>query len=129
MIHRKVSAASLLAASLTALLALAARAEAHHSFAMFDKKSSTTVKGTVSKVEWKNPHAYLFVNVTAEGGATRQYTIECSSPNELKRFGWKMTSVKVGDAVTAEIYPLRDGRPGGLLYALTLPNGVVLKAN
>jgi hypothetical protein len=129
MIHRNVTAATLLAASLFALFALAARAEAHHSFAMFDKKKFTTLRGTISKVEWMNPHAYLFLNVAGEGGTSRQYAIECSSPNELKRFGWKKNSVKVGDAVTVEIYPLRDGRPGGLLYALTLPDGVVLKAN
>jgi hypothetical protein len=129
MIHRKVTAATWLAASLTALFALAARVEAHHSFAMFDKKSSVTIKGTVTKVEWMNPHAYLFLDVVGEGGTTRKYAIECSSPNELKRFGWKMSSVKVGDAVTVEIYPLRDGRPGGLLYAVTLPTGVVLKGN
>jgi hypothetical protein len=127
--HRRVTAATLLAASLSALFAPAPRVEAHHSFAMFDKKSPTTVKGTVTKVEWMNPHAYLFVDVVGEGGTTRRYAIECSSPNELKRFGWKMNSVKVGDVVSLEIYPLRDGRPGGLLYALTLPTGVVLKAN
>jgi len=96
---------------------------------MFDKTSATTIKGTIRKVEWMNPHAYLFVDVVGEGGTTRQYAIECSSPNELKRFGWKANSVKVGDAVTVEIFPLRDGRPGGLLYALTLPTGLVLKAN
>ena len=83
----KVAAATLLAAALITLLAGVAPVEAHHSFAMFDKNKPTTVKGTIRKVEWMNPHAYLFIDVTGEGGATRQYAIECSSPNELKRFG------------------------------------------
>src|SRR5689334_21860025 len=96
----RVIAATWLTASLTVLLAGVAPVEAHHSFAMFDKNNPTKVKGTISKVEWMNPHAYLFVDVVGEGGATRQYAIECSSPNELKRFGWKASSVKVGDTVT-----------------------------
>jgi hypothetical protein len=104
-------------------------ANAHHSFAMFDKNKFTTIKGTVRKVEWKNPHVYLFVDVPDGKGATKLYALEGSSPNELGRWGWKINSAKAGDAVSVGIFPLRDGQPGGLIFSVTLANGVVLKAN
>ncbi len=103
--------------------------QAHHSFAMFDKSKFTTIKGVVRNVEWKNPHTYLFVDVPDGHGASRLYALEGSSPNELGRWGWKMSTIKAGDAVTVGIFPLRNGQPGGLIYSVTLPNGVVLKAN
>src|ERR1041384_4333546 len=103
-------------------------ANAHHSFAMFDKTKFITIKGTVRKVEWKNPHTYLFVDAPDGHGETKLYALEGSSPNELGRWGWKINSVKAGDAVSVGIFPLKDGQPGGLIYSVTLANGVVLKA-
>ena len=50
-------------------------------------------------------------------------------PNELGRWGWKMSTIKTGDTVTVGLFPLRDGQSGGLIYSVTLQNGVVLKAN
>jgi len=104
-------------------------ADAHHSFAMFDKSKFTTIKGVVRKVEWKNPHTYLFLDVPDGHGASTLYALEGSSPNELGRWGWKMSTIKTGDTVTVGLFPLRDGQSGGLIYSVTLQNGVVLKAN
>jgi hypothetical protein len=104
-------------------------AVAHHSFAMFDKTRFLTIKGTVRKIEWANPHAYLHVEVPEGNGESKQYSIECSSPNELSRWGWKINTVKVGDQVTVALYPLRNGERGGLLFSVTLANGTVLKGN
>lgn len=100
---------------------------AHHSFAMFDKTKVVKVLGTVSKVEWANPHVFLFVQAKDGTGKSAEYAIECQSVNDLSHHGWKMGMVKAGDKVTVEIYPLRDGKPGGLLDAVTLANGTRIK--
>jgi hypothetical protein len=111
---------------LAVIFMMACPAQAHHSFAMFDKEQQMTLDGVVSKVEWRNPHAVIFVDVTDENGETKTYTLECNSPNVLMRMGWKRSTLKVGDKVNFDYYPLRDGRPGGLLHAMTLPNGEIL---
>jgi len=118
---------SILAPAVALMLVLMWPAEAHHSFAMFDKNRVVTVKGVVSKVEWRNPHVFIFVNVPDEKGGSTQYAIECNSPNVLMRTGWKPSTLKVGDSVSISLYPLRDGRPGGLLDTVTKANGETLK--
>ena len=110
-----------------AILVLAGPVQAHHSFAMFDKARVVTVKGTVRKVEWTNPHVYIFVEVLDGKGGKTQYALECTSPNVLMRAGWKPSTVKVGDAVSVDLYPLRNGQPGGLLDTMTLPDGRKMK--
>jgi hypothetical protein len=107
----------------TILMGLGAPALAHHSFAMFDQTKPLTIKGTVVKLQWRNPHVYIAMKVKDSSGQTAGYLLEGSSPNELLRWGWKLDSVKVGDIVTAQIYPLRDGRPGGLLFKVITANG------
>ena len=114
---------------LLSMFGVALPLQAHHSFAMFDKQRFTTIKGTLNKIDWRNPHVYLLVDVPNEKGEVTQYAVEGSSPNELGRWGWKKSSIKPGEVVTVEIYPLKDGRAGGLLYSVTLPDGSVLKAN
>jgi hypothetical protein len=111
-------------------LGLAIPAGAHHSFAMFNREKLMTLEGELSKVEWWNPHAYLYVDVTDPKGETKKYILECASPNELTRRGWKMKDLKVGETVTVQYYPLRDERlSGGVVFTVTLANGTLLKAN
>ena len=105
---------------------LAAPALAHHSFAMFDNSRSITIHGKVSKYQWTNPHAYLEVDAEQAGGATRHYTLEMTSINMMSRGGWTSRTVKQGDVVTVVVAPLRDGRAGGLVLEVTLPNGRVM---
>jgi hypothetical protein len=107
-------------------LALAYPAAAHHSFAMFDHARSLTLKGTVAKFQWTNPHAYIELDVPGADGKVAHYTIECTSINMLQRQGWRSNMIKAGDKVTAIISPLLDGQPGGLLLEVTLPDGRVL---
>jgi hypothetical protein len=109
------------------ILMLACPVQAHHSFAMFDKDKVVTVKGVVSKIEWRNPHVFIFVDAPDGKGGSVKYAVECNSPNVLMRTGWKAGTVKAGDAVSIDLYPLRDGRPGGLLDTVTLPSGEKLK--
>jgi len=99
---------------------------AHHSFAMFDHTRSVTLKGTVSKFQWTNPHAYIELDVAAADGKVSHFTIECTSINMLQRSGWRSTSIKAGDKVSAVVAPLLDGQPGGLLLEVTMPDGKVL---
>ena len=101
---------------------------AHHSFAMFDQTKEVKLVGTVKEFQWTNPHAFIHVEVTPSGGASETWDIELNSPNNLKRQGWKPTSLKVGDKVTVMANPLRDltQHKGGLFIAVTLPDGSVL---
>jgi hypothetical protein len=108
---------------IAAPLAMAgAAAHAHHSFAMFDNTRSLTLKGTVTDYQWTNPHSYL--EIDADNGT--HYTFEMTSPNMMSRGGWSSRTIKKGDMVTVVEAPLRDGRHGGLLLAVTLPNGVTM---
>jgi len=107
---------------------LSSVAAAHHSFAMFDQKQKVTLKGTVAKFEWTNPHAFVIVDAVNDDSSTTRYTLECSSPNLMSHSGWKVNTLKAGDVVTVVFNPLRDGEPGGMLATVTLPGGTVMSA-
>src|SRR5262245_12754479 len=105
---------------------VAATAFAHHSFAMFDQSQQLTLKGTVREFQWTNPHAWIHLDVPNTAGGVDTWQVELNSPNNLKRQGWKATSLKPGDAVTLMLNPLKDGTKGGLFVAVTLADGSVL---
>jgi hypothetical protein len=110
-----------------ALMGLAGPALAHHSFSMFDNEHQTKIEGTVTKFEWTNPHVYIQLAVADQGGAVRNYTVECANPGILNRVGWKFNVVKPGDRVKLVVAPLRDNPAGGgLLHEMVLPDGRVL---
>ena|SRR5579863_7728649 len=84
---------------------------AHHSFAAeYDAKQTITIKGVVQKVEWVNPHAYVWVDVKDENGKVTTYAFESLSPNALARRGWTRNSLKPGDLVTVDSYLAKDGK-------------------
>ena len=99
---------------------------AHHSFAMFDQKKQVSIKGTVRQFQWTNPHAFIHVQVPDSVGGSDVWQVELNSPNNLKRQGWKSSTLKVGDTVTVVLNPLKDGSKGGLFVTITLPDGSVL---
>jgi hypothetical protein len=90
---------------------------------MFDTRTTVTLTGTVTAFQWTNPHAYIEVDVDADGDAVQHWTIELGSPSILMQSGWKFNDVKAGDEISATVNPLRDGQPGGLLGRVTLPDG------
>jgi hypothetical protein len=98
--------------ALAVAIALPAAADAHHSFAAeFDISKPVTIVGKVTKLEWTNPHAYLFIDVPdPQTGAVTNWEIEMGSPNGLTRLGWTRNLLKAGDGVTVEGY-LGRNRP------------------
>jgi hypothetical protein len=108
------------------LLFVTGTAVAHHSFAMFDQSRQLPLAGTVMEFQWTNPHSFIELDVPKGGGTTELWHIELNSPNNLKRQGWKSTSLKPGDKVLVVINPLRDGQHGGLFIGVTLSDGSVL---
>jgi hypothetical protein len=103
-IHMSLAAMSLAGAiySATAL--------AHHSFAAeFDRHKPVILKGTITKVEWQNPHTRLYLSVPNELGMISNWELELSSPNSLLRAGWTRHSVQVGDKITVNGFRAKDG--------------------
>jgi hypothetical protein len=106
---------------LAVLSAAAWPAFAHHSFAVYDRTKLLTLKGNVKSFQWTNPHCVVWVLVQPDGGGEPQeWSFETTSPGVLTRGGWTRNSVKPGDRVAVEFYPLRDGSHGGGLSAVTL---------
>jgi hypothetical protein len=106
-----------------AVLALAAPALAHHSFAMYDHTRTITIRGEVTKFQWTNPHAYLEVDVKQKDGTIKHYSIEMTSINMMQRLGWRSNMIKAGDLVKVTVSPLLNGEAGGLMLDVTLPDG------
>jgi hypothetical protein len=84
---------------------------AHHSFdAEYDSKKTTTISGFVTKLDWVNPHAFVFIDTKDESGAVKNFKIEMGPPYALVRGGWKRETVKIGDKVTVQAAALaKDG--------------------
>ena len=83
---------------------------AHHSFAAgFDAAQAINLTGTVTKIEWMNPHTYFYIDVKDAGGQVNNWGLEMGSPNGLMRGGWTRNSMKVGDTVTVEGSRAKDG--------------------
>ena len=115
---------SLAAAMLLVVVATGARLAAHHSFAAeFDGQKPVTLKGTITKMEWTNPHAWLHVDVTGTDGKVVAWMIEGGAPNALLRRGWNRESVAPGTAVVVQGFRARDGSNRASGGDVTLPDG------
>ena len=95
------------------LLAAVLPASAHHSFpAQYDVAKPVTLTGKVTKVEWTNPHIFIYIDVPNEAtGAVVNWALEMGGPNALLRLGWKRDSLKQDDLITVEGSLARDGSP------------------
>jgi hypothetical protein len=113
------------AAFVAAALLLAARsAVAHHSlYAEFDETQSITLKGVVSKVEWINPHVYLYLDVADASGKVSTWSIETFPPNTLRRAGLTRDKLGYGETVTLLGYASRNGSPLAFLRKITFADG------
>lgn len=105
------------------LLMAARRAAAHHSTSMYDMANPVTVRGTVKRFEWTNPHAFIFLEVKDDTGAVVEWEIEMMSLNHLRTYGWVRTTVKPGDVVAATGAPAKNGAPSMIAGVVELPDG------
>jgi predicted Rossmann fold nucleotide-binding protein DprA/Smf involved in DNA uptake len=108
-----------------ALLAIAQAAiDAHHSFAaQYDSSKPVTLKGTITKVEWMNPHTYFYLDAVDDTGKAAIWAVEGGAPNVLYRQGWKPTSLKQGDRVTIVGSRAKDGSNLANAISFMLPDG------
>jgi len=111
-------------AAAAALFLTAIRASAHHSFAAeYDENKLITISGVVTKFEWTNPHALLYVDGKDAEGKAGSWKFEMGSPGGLESRGWKKTDLKKGDQITLDGYAAKDGSNIANARTVRLPDG------
>jgi hypothetical protein len=103
----------------TVALSIALPAFAHHSLeAQYDPNHTITISGTLTKIDWSNPHVHFLVDVM-ESGQSGTWDVEMGSPNAQLRGGWKIDTFKPGDRVVVSVYQARDGSHIGFARKIT----------
>lgn len=112
------------AAAILLLFALAPMTFAHHGFQdWFEMSRSVTIKGTVTKFDWTNPHSYIYLDVKDSKGNVEKWSIELGAVAMLARAGWRKDTLKPGDEITAVGNPAKDGKPLMHLDKIVFSNG------
>lgn len=108
--------------SLFCAVVVATPASAHHSFsAEYDKDDPVSVTGAVTKIEWRNPHVYFYVDVLSkETGKVENWAWEMGAPAVIQRQGWRRNSMKIGDLVMVEGSRARDRSTRGFARSVVL---------
>jgi len=125
MVRRWATCLSILLALVAALIQPAL---AHHSVSMYDMDHPTTLKGTVTRVEWTNPHGYIYLDTKDDKGQTIEWAVEINSPNFLKHNGWTSTIVKPGDVITVTGGAAKSGAKTMRCTTVVLGDGTVLRS-
>src|SRR5215470_1099887 len=111
----------------TVLFSETAQVLAHHSFAAeFDASKALRVMGTLSKIEWTNPHTYFYIDVKDEAGNVVRWSCEAGSPGALTRRGFKRGDIKLGDTIIVDGYRAKDGSNLMDARRVTLPDGRIV---
>ena len=116
----------LLVSAVAVGLFIASPAFAHHGTAGYDMAKIVTLNGTVTKVDWTNPHIVIYMDAKDATGNTQHWTLELSAPLLMQRFGWAKNSIKAGDQLVAETHPAKNGAPVGTSGAATFVLKVVV---
>jgi hypothetical protein len=106
-----------------AVLVAVPPAFAHHGNAAYDETRPLTLKGTVTKFMWANPHTQIFFDAKDTKGEVVHWDVETLSPGKLARAGWTENAVKPGDQVTVIFSPAKDGSPKGFLQRIVFSDG------
>ena len=96
---------------------------AHHSFAVYDHTRTLTLRGTVTRFQWTNPHGFIEMDVQQSDGSVKHYSVELTSINMMQRVGWRSNMIKPGDKVQVVMAPLLSGEPVGLGLEVVLADG------
>jgi hypothetical protein len=94
----------------------------------YDSGRTVSMKATITKFDWTNPHVQIHFEVRDDNGSVSQWMAECPSPTRLSRAGWSEDTLKTGDQVTITGNPAKDGAKEMRLNAVALPNGQELTA-
>jgi hypothetical protein len=112
-----------LAVAAAAVVAFGIPGWAHHSHTTYNNDMDVNLTGTVSSVEWTNPHVWLYMDVADARGQMKSWALEGGSIAALTRAGWQRNSLKKGDKITVRCHPARDGAEACLLGFVTNING------
>jgi hypothetical protein len=99
------------------LLTVSSPMLAHHGTSEYDMKKTLTLIGTVTAFDWVNPHCLVHMDVMSDNGEVRHWTLEMSPTYSMSRRGWAKDTLKLGDQVSAETHPARNGAPIGISAA------------
>ncbi len=106
------------------LLLASATATAHHAFSSeFDENTPVKFEGTLTKADWVNPHAWLYIDVKDKDGKVANWAVEMGPPNALLRRGWKRSSLQVGALIKVEGFAAKNGKEFANATNVTLPDG------
>jgi hypothetical protein len=115
---------TVLAGLAVGLLSVGAPALAHHAFtAEFDATKPVKLRGTVTKMEWVNPHSWIYVDVKTDDGKIEQWAVEAGAPNAMFRRGWNKNSIPVGIEVVIDGYRAKNGKNIANGRDVLLPDG------
>ena len=124
MTRRRIVLSVSVGVSVGVLLSAASLVAHHSAAAAYDTAKKITLQGTVTKVEWKNPHVFYYLDVADASGSVTNWSVEGSTPNQLYRNGWRKDDLKIGDAVTLTgSSPARNGLPRAYGGTVTLADG------
>jgi Family of unknown function (DUF6152) len=118
--RNKLAAISL---AVVGLLAVSVPLFAHHGYAAYDTDKKVTLKGTVTRFIWSNPHCMVQLDVTDDSGHVAHWIAETENPSAMIRVGWTDKSLKVGDQITLTALPVKSGAPVGRIIDIVLSSG------